>query len=87
MPACEGTGFQWSKLLDLLAENGYYLDNYPYIALPGASGKKMGIRELPVKDMHTLIDALLSTNHRCEFKLYKSQSLRDIEGADNLSDC
>ncbi|KAF8325703.1 hypothetical protein F5887DRAFT_1085304 [Amanita rubescens] len=79
IPACESRGFQWSKLLDILAGNGYYLDNYPYIALPGATGKKMGIRGLSAKEMHTLLDALRSSNHRCEFKPYKSQSLRDIE--------
>ncbi|KAF8347512.1 hypothetical protein F5887DRAFT_915777 [Amanita rubescens] len=79
IPACESRGFQWSKLLDILAGNGYYLDNYPYIALPGATSKKMGIRGLSAKEMHTLLDALRSSNHRCEFKPYKSQSLRDIE--------
>ncbi|KAF8735550.1 hypothetical protein AX14_001870 [Amanita brunnescens Koide BX004] len=71
-----GTGFQWTKLLKLLANNGHYLDNYPSIPLPGARGGKAGIWELSTKEMCILLDAMQSMNHCCEFKAHRSRSLR-----------
>lgn len=81
---CDGKGFKWTKLLELLADNGHYLDNYPNIPIPGASGMKAGIREFSANEMRVLLDAMQSTNHRCEFKVYRSQSLGGTMGANNV---
>ncbi|KAM6490435.1 hypothetical protein JOM56_014108 [Amanita muscaria] len=78
-------GLQWSTLLNILAENGYYLDNYPDITLPGSinaaksAGRKKGIREVPVEEQRTLFVAMMATDYQCTFKAYKSRSSVDIK--------
>jgi hypothetical protein len=77
-------GLQWSTLLEIMAENGCYFDNYPYVTLPGiinSAGRKKGIREVPVDEQRILLDAMSATDHRCIFKAYNSQSPADVKGA------
>jgi hypothetical protein len=84
LPVTASNGLQWSTLLDIMAENGYYFDNYPDITVPGSTksdGRKKGIREVPAEEQRTLFDAMRATNHQCTFKPHKSRSPADIQGA------
>ncbi|KAM6490215.1 hypothetical protein JOM56_014192 [Amanita muscaria] len=75
-------GLQWSTLLEIMAENGCYFDNYPSITLPGvinSASRKKGIREVPVEEQRILLDAMKATYHRCVFKAYNSQSPGDVK--------
>ncbi|KAF8328758.1 hypothetical protein F5887DRAFT_1082899 [Amanita rubescens] len=74
LPLRSRSGLRWSNLLQILADNGCYLDNYPDITLPG-TGR---IRGLPIAEMENLICALQSDAHRCDFKKYKSRSGKHI---------
>ena len=74
----------WARLLNILAESGYFIDNYPDISIPGntlvKSCKYKPLRYIPLGEQRKLINAIFSKDHPCAFKSYGSSTRKDIRG-------
>ena len=74
----------WGRLLNILADFGYCINNYPDISIPGSTtvdfGKYKPLRYLPLEELNQLINAIISKDHPCTFKPYRSHTPRDIRG-------
>ncbi|KAF8331002.1 hypothetical protein F5887DRAFT_999507 [Amanita rubescens] len=72
----------WGKLLNILADSGYCINNYPDISIPGGTavdfGKYKPLRYLPLEERNKLINAIFSKDHPCTFRPYRSRTVRDI---------
>ena len=79
------TGLPWTRLLSMMADQGIYIDNYPYIMLPheqrDGQGKSKGVGNLRQREQMCLYYALVeSIHHPCQFKIYGNGTLADRKG-------
>ena len=83
------TGLKWDNLPNLLAEQGVYINNWPEeTKFPGdyesTKGTKRGLWSLTICEREALLKAMDDPLHPLEFKPFKHQSPKDIEGMNVL---
>ena len=86
LPIVTSTGLRWCSLLKIMAEHGYYLDNYPNgVCLPGSSlsdDMTRALRYIPSTQLNILIKAMKATDQgrRCGFRPHNARTSQDIKG-------